>query len=76
MKTISAMKKRGTREEVFLGLAQKTAGNLDKSMLIKNKRGKIVSKRRSEQSAANAERLKQWQFKKSEKPSKKRKLDE
>ena len=70
------MKKKGTREEVFLGLAKLTAGKLDRSMLMKNKRGKIVSRKRSEQSAKNAERLKQWQFKKSEKPSKKRKLDE
>ena len=64
-------KRKGSRSEVWMGLAHTTSGGLDKSMLIKNKRGKIVSKKRSLQSAANADKLKQWQFKR-----KKQKLDE
>lgn len=43
------MKKRGTKTEVFNGLAEKTSGGLKKSDLIQNKRGNIVSKKRSEQ---------------------------
>jgi hypothetical protein len=45
------MKKRGTKQEVFEGLAEKTNGGLKKDDLIKNKRGSIVSKKRSEQGA-------------------------
>ena len=55
-------KNKGTRDEVYLGIAKRTAGGLTADMLIKNKRGKIVSKKRSEQSRANSDRLKKWQF--------------
>ncbi len=45
----SNIKKRGSKEEVFNGLAIQTGGGLRKADLIKNKRGLIVSKKRSEQ---------------------------
>ena len=43
-------KKTGTRQEVFDGIATMTAGKLTKDDLIKNSRGTIVSKRKSDQS--------------------------
>ena len=45
------MKKKGNKQEVFNGLAEKTSGGLKKEDLILNKRGNIVSKKRSEQGA-------------------------
>jgi hypothetical protein len=42
------VKKVGTREEVWEGLAEETKGKLRKSDLLVNSRGKIVSKARSE----------------------------
>ena len=39
------------RLDVWNGLRKRTSGGLTKSMLIKNKRGKIVSKKKSEQAA-------------------------
>lgn len=47
------MKKRGTKQEVFNGLAEKTNGGLGKEDLLLNKRGAIVSKKRSEQGQKN-----------------------
>src|ERR1044071_136188 len=43
------MKKKGTKQEVFNGIAEKTNGGLKKEDLILNKRGSIVSKKRSQQ---------------------------
>lgn len=43
----------GTREQVWEGLAKKTAGGLTKDDLIMNSRGKIVSKKRSEMGKKN-----------------------
>lgn len=43
------MKKRGNKVDVYNGLAEKTNGGLKKDDLILNKRGAIVSKKRSEQ---------------------------
>ena len=40
------------RLEVWKGLRKKTSGGLTKSMLTRNKRGKIVSKKKSDQAAA------------------------
>ena len=49
------------RLRVFLGELKKTSGGLTKKDLIKNKRGKIVSKRKSSQSKNHAENnLKTW----------------
>ena len=39
------------RSEVWLGTRAKTSGGLTKAMLVKNKRGKLVSKKKSECSA-------------------------
>jgi hypothetical protein len=39
--------KRGTRRQVWSGKAEKTAGGLTKEDLDKNKRGRIVSKRKT-----------------------------
>jgi len=36
----------GTKREVFMGLAKHTPGGLTKSDLMKNKSGKIVSRRK------------------------------
>ena len=41
------MKKRGSRRQVWNGTAQKTSGGLTRNDLMKNKRGKIVSKKKS-----------------------------
>ncbi len=43
-------KKNGTRLEVWKGIAEK-AGSLKKADLIKNKWGRLVSKKKSEQAA-------------------------
>jgi len=56
----------GTRLEVWEGSALQTSSGLKKEDFLK-KRGKIVSRRRSEASKKNAERLREYQFKKSEK---------
>jgi hypothetical protein len=58
------MKRVGSKREVFNGKADHTKGKLTKDDLIKNKRGRIVSKRKSEANVKNAERLKPFQFKK------------
>ena len=42
------IKKKGSKEEVFNGNAIETAGGLRKDDLIENKKGKIVSKKKSE----------------------------
>lgn len=41
-------KKRGSKQEVFEGLAEKTGGGLCKEDLMVNKKGKIISKKRHE----------------------------
>ena len=38
----------GTKREVFLGLARHTSGGLTKADLMKNRSGKIVSRRKHE----------------------------
>jgi hypothetical protein len=43
------MKKRGTREEVWGRTAQATSGGLTRSDLTKNKKGQIVSLKKSQQ---------------------------
>ena len=58
----------GTREQVWNGEAQRTRGGLTKEGLIKNKRGKLVSKKRSELAAKNVERLIKYQYKKKDEP--------
>lgn len=40
----SQIKSRGTKEEVFNGLALKTSGGLGKEQLMQNAKGKIISK--------------------------------
>ena len=47
------------RSEVFAGTRKKTSGGLTKADLTKNKRGKIVSKKKSEQ-ASNQNNLGSW----------------
>ena len=56
----------GTKKEVYAALEgeMRTSGGLFKSHLMKNKRGKIVSKARSLASQKNVGRLKKFQFKK------------
>ena len=60
------VKRIGDRNEVWEGKAVQTSSGLKKEDFLK-KRGKIVSRKRSEASKANAERLKKYQFKKVEK---------
>ena len=43
---------RGTKQEVYNGTAQRTAGGLTKADLVLSKGGKPVSKRQSEAAAA------------------------
>ena len=47
------------RSEVWLGTRVKTSGGLTKAMLVKNKRGKLVSKKKSEQ-ASSQNNLGSW----------------
>ena len=47
------------RSQVWLGTRAKTSGGLTKSMLVKNKRGKLVSKKKSEQ-ASSQNNLGSW----------------
>ena len=47
------------RSEVWLGTRTKTSGGLTKAMLVKNKRGKLVSKKKSEQ-ASSQNNLGSW----------------
>lgn len=54
------IKKRGSKEEVFHGLALQTGGGLRKADLIKNKRGQIVSKKRSEQGAKQFKNIEKY----------------
>ena len=44
--------KRGTRRQVWNGKAEKTAGGLTKDDLDKNKRGRIVSKKKTARMSA------------------------
>jgi hypothetical protein len=43
-----SVKSRGSKEEVFNGLALKTSGGLTKDQLIQNSKGKVVSKAKHE----------------------------
>ena len=49
-------KKRGTRMEVWLGIADKTAGGLTKADLFEGRSGAIISKRASEASKGKIEK--------------------
>ena len=51
------VKRNGSREEVWKGLAQQTKGGLRKDDLILNSKGKIVSKLMSERAKANYPKL-------------------
>lgn len=53
----SALKKKGTKQEVYDGAAMCTAGGLKKEDLICNAKNKIVSKKRSEQGKKQAVHL-------------------
>ena len=57
------------RSEVWRGIRKKTSGGLTKEHLTKNKRGKIVSKKKSEAARKNkdANNLGQWLRSKGEK---------
>ena len=56
------MKKYGSKQEVWAGAALLTRGKLKKEHLMKSKTGKIVSKKRSEQSKNRWQHLKKYQF--------------
>ena len=58
------MRARGTKHDVFHGVALKTASGLTKKDLVLNKRRKVVSRKQHERGKQNAERLKKHQFKK------------
>lgn len=53
-------KKRGSKHEVYHGLALQTGGGLRKADLIQNKRGCIVSKKRSEQGAKQFKNIEKY----------------
>ena len=55
------MKTFGSRAEVFHGTAKKTSGGLEKSALIKNKHGEIVS-RKKHMTAKKEKRLEKYGF--------------
>lgn len=52
------LKKKGTKQEVFDGLAQCTSGGLKKEDLMLNAKGQVVSKKRSEQGKKQYQNLK------------------
>lgn len=54
------IKSKGSKEEVFNGEALQTAGGLRKGDLIQNKKGKIVSKKKSEYGNKAVENLKKF----------------
>ena len=58
------VKVRGSKDDVFHGRALKTSSGLTAGALIRNARGKIVSKKQHEQGKKNIERLKAHRFKK------------
>merc|ERR1712156_476515 len=53
-------KVRGTRRQVWNGTRQKTMGSLEKSSLMKNKRGEIVSKKAHKTGMKRYKQLKPW----------------
>ena len=55
-------KVRGSKSDVFHGIAQRTASGLTAGDLIKNSRGKVVSKKQHEAGKRNVERLKKHRF--------------
>lgn len=55
-----SIKKRGSKKEVYEGLALQTGGGLRKADLIINKRGQIVSKKRSEQGAKQFKNIEKY----------------
>ena len=55
---------RGNKRAVWDGLAQRTPGGLTKSQLIKNSKGKVVSKKQHELGKKNSERLRGFRYKK------------
>lgn len=55
------VKKYGSKDEVFFGEAIQTAGGLRKDDLIENKRGKIVSKKKSEHGQIAIQNIKKYQ---------------
>ena len=64
------MKTFGTRRAVFTGRAQMTSGKLKKSDLVKNKNGKIVSKKKSVFAKSDRNPLKKHLQSKNKKPPK------
>merc|ERR1719214_417692 len=69
MKAMKAMKKkvvskiargRYAKAMVFRGSKEKTTGGLTANMLLKNKRGKIVSKRKSAAGKRSYQNIKLW----------------
>merc|ERR1719310_3413 len=68
MKVMKSMKKRVTKvahgrmakAQVLKGKKEKTAGGLTKDGLMKNKRGKIVSKRKSASGKRSYKRIESW----------------
>ena len=61
---MTKIRARGTKAEVFEGLAHRTAGGLVKSDLILNARKKVVSKKQQQHGKRSAERLRKHQFRK------------
>ena len=53
---------RGTKDEVFAGVAKKTAGGLSAGDLMRNSRGKVISKKQHEAGKRNIDRLKKHRF--------------
>ena len=57
---VSIAKGRGALARVFSGKKAKTVGGLTKSDLVKNKAGKVVSKKRSLLGKKNGAAIKKW----------------
>jgi len=63
---MAEIKKKGSKEEVYEGKALCTAGGLKKEDLILNAKGKIVSKKRSEQGKKQIKNLENYKKSKKE----------
>lgn len=73
---VNAIRKvQGTKEEVFQGIAQRTAGGLHKEDLIQNKKGKIVSKKKAEQGQKAFENIKNYHNRRKEEKAKQQQIE-
>lgn len=62
-------KKKGTKQEVFNGIAERTGGGLTKQDLMENKKGQIISKKRHEHGKKALKNIQNYHASKEDLPS-------